>query len=559
MSTTPMVPVINPDRGHRRWRKSELYTGPDGTGRYCPNLDDEVWDWATGLWRVVSVDYTTGLSRLQRYEEPLESDSLNDEDILLGVGPGYQSESFRAFIDTSVVPFTLALDSRLSFKGTTVEYVKVFLGSDIGDSANVISAMYDQNGQMLGENIPLELAQVPNNPDGQPAAYNKAVKVPMAAYTMRQLPDNEVLTVVAYDQVGNVRSMARVLVCNSAFARTTDAYRKYITAIHLESPFLSEVDQSLLQFPINLPVSALNAIGVVTYSDNSQTRMAVDGSKFNLYGLNNYMATQQGQRLDLVLTYRLGDDEYCYGATANQGKHISAAYKATTLRMDGAYSVKLFCAPVWVDNIYGYRLRWFLMNLDREEWFEVSHLVSFAVGSAEFRPTDYGVLQNLTVGINMQEVDSQFKNYRHSQTIGIVLRQPDSLVSEDRWAIRYTPGQNPMYGSGVKATSRMENVNNWKLDLSNGLSNYAVWLDQVFYRAEPLFNPAVEQRAPEPTHFALYINGEDFEYPLAMWNHELVSPHAIKSGEPVIIRFFRRTAVTDIQLGMGAMYTKQIS
>lgn len=558
MSTTPTVPVINPDRGHRRWRKSEIYTGPDGVGRYCPNLDDEVWDWATGLWRVVGVDYTTGLSRMIRYEEPLQSDGLQDEDILLGVGPGYQSESFRAFIDTSVVPHTLALDSRLSFKGTTVEYVKVFLGHDIGDESNVISSMYDQNGQLLGENIPLELVLVPNNPNGEVSAYNRAVKVPMAAYTMRQLPDNEVLTVVAYDQVGNVRSMARVLVCNTAFARTTDAYRKYITSIHLESPFLSEVDQTLLQFPINLPVSALNAIGVVTYSDNTQHKMAIDGSKFNLYGLNNYMATQQGQRLDLVLTYRLGAEEFCYGATANQGKHISTAYKATTLRMDGSYSVKLFCVPVWIDNVYGYRLRWFLMNLDREEWFEVTNQVSLAVGSAEFRPTDYGVLQNLTVGVNMHEVDSQFKAYRHSQTIGIVLRQPDNQTSQDRWGIRYTPGQNPMYGSGVKAKSRMENVNNWKLDLTNGLSNYSVWLDQVFYRAEPLFNPAVEQRAPEPTHFALYINGEDFEYPLEMWNHELVSPHAIKTGEPVIIRFFRRTAVTDIQLGMGAMYTEQL-
>lgn len=270
------------------------------------------------------------------------------------------------------------------------------------------------------------------------------------------------------------------------------------------------------------------------------------------------MSTQQGQRLDLVLTYRLGDDEYSYGATANQGKHISVAYKATTQRMDGAYSVKLFCAPVWVDSIYGYRLRWFLLNLDREEWFEVTSQVSVAVGSAEFRPTDYGVLQNLTVGINMKDVDASFKNYRHSQTIGIVLRGPDNLVNDDRWAIRYSPGQNPMYGSGVKAISRMENVNNWKLDLSNGLNNYAVWLDQVFYRAEPLFNPAVEQRAPEPTHFALLINGDEFEYPLMMWNHELVSPHAIKTGEPVVIRFFRRTAVTDIQLGMGAMYTKQL-
>lgn len=558
MSDVAIVPISDPNRGHRRWLKSEIYTGPNGTGRYVPNEEDEAWDWVTGLWRVVTVNRTTGLSQLVQYIPPNTGESVSEEDILLGVGPGYQSESYRVYLDTSVIPHVLAIDSRLRVYGTTVSAVKVFWGTDISDESKVISAMYDQGGTLLGENIPLELVQMPNNPQsGVPSAINYAVKTPMVGYTSQKLPDNEPVTVVMYDDVGNVTSIAKLLIMNTAFIRTTDASKKFITSIHLDSPFLSEGDDSLLKFAINMPVDALNARGVVTYSDGSKKIMPVDGTKFNLYGLQNFIATIVGQKIELVLSYKLSADEYVYGASASLQKHLSIPYWATTTRLDGAYSVKLFCFPQWVDDITGFKLRWFLFNLNRSEFHEVTSLVTFGVNSLPFDPISYGPIQRVTVGINMNDLDSSYSNWRHSQTIGIALLAPGNEISNG-WNIEYSPGQAELYGKGLRAISTFVNVNNWKLKIDCGLELQSTWLQKVFYNAEPLVNTQSENRAPEPNHFVLMIGNKEYTYPIDRWNTELLVTSVPANGEPLFIRFIRRLPENDLQLGIGGMITLQV-
>lgn len=558
MSDVAIVPIGDPNRGHRRWLRSEIYTGPTGTGAYIPNVDDEVWDWATGLWRVVSVNLSTGLSQLSQYIPPNTGESVSDEDILLGVGPGYQSESYRVYLDTSVIPHVLAIDSRLRVYGTSVSQIKVFWGTDISDESKVISAMYDQGGTLLGENIPLELVQMPTNPQsGVPSAINYAVKTPMVGYTNQQLPDNEVVTVVMYDDVGNVTSLAKLLIMNTAFIRTTDASKKFITSIHLESPFISEGDDSLLKFAINMPVEALNARGVVTYSDGSRKIMPVDGTKFNLYGLQNFIATIVGQKVELALSYKLSAEEYVYGASAGIQKHLSIPYWATTTRLDGAYSVKLFCFPQWVDAVVGYKLRWFLFNLNRSEFFEVTNLVTFGVNSNPFDPISYGPLQRVDVGINMNDLDSGYANWRHSQRIGIALLTPGNEISNG-WSIEYTPGQVELYGKGLRAITTFVNVNNWKVKIDCGIALQSTWLQKVFYNSEPLVNTQSETRAPEPNHFVLMIAGFEYTFPIDRWNTELTLPVAPATGEPLFIRFIRRLPEADLQLGIGGMIVLQV-
>ena len=81
-------PIFDSNRGFREWLRSEIYTGPTGTGVYVPNVDDKVWDWVQGILRVVAVDMSTGLSTLQAWQAPAEPEPENRLDILSGVGPG---------------------------------------------------------------------------------------------------------------------------------------------------------------------------------------------------------------------------------------------------------------------------------------------------------------------------------------------------------------------------------------------------------------------------------------------------------------------------------------
>lgn len=546
-AVTPPTLIADPTRGFRMWLISEIYTGPTGTGKYVPNPDDMVWDWTSGYNRVISVDYTTGLSVIKPWNPPVNSNPMSDEDVLLGAGPGYQSESFRVYLDKSVLPHVLAVDSRVHLYGTTVSYIKIFKGTDTSVNGQVISQMYDQGGTFLGENIPMELVAM------DPSANNVAVKTPQVGYTTQDLSDGDVVTAVCYDDAGNATSICKLLVKNTAFIRTTDASAKYIKAISVETPFLSASDPSLIQYPINMPVSALNLIGVVTYSDGSKLRLPIDGTKFSLYGLENYIATIQGQTLDLVLSYKLSPGEYNYITESSPNKHISIPMKATTLQADGAYSVKLFVAPRWIDALNGYTLEYFLYNLDREDVYPVTNLVQMGSNSRAFNPLQYGTTQHIGVALDLNQVDPSFANYRHVQEFDVTLLRQGTDQSGDNWTVGYTPGQNPPYGVGVKALVNYIEVGNWQLDLSCGLTNQTDWLNKVFYGTQPLFDAGSETEAPTPNFFALVYGSERLEVPISQWASTITMTSTFVEGTLVNVEFFKRNASTDLQLGVSQM------
>lgn len=546
------VPIMDPNRGHRRWSLDEIYTGPDGSGRYVPNVNDEAFSWQTGLWRVIDVDYSTGLSTLQLYVPPKDPESINNEDVLLGSGPGTISESYRIYIDTSVTPHTLAIDSRLHFYGTGNVGVRYYRGSDIENDDNIISAMYDQAGTLLGDMIPLELVMVPTDS----GVTNEAVQTPAVGYSNQKLQDNEVVTCVAYNEAGGVTSIARVLVTNTAYIRTTDESRKYITSIHMESPFLSESDDSLLQIPVNLPLSALDLKGVVTYSDGSRMELPVDGTKFSLYGIKNFVSTQVGQHIDLVLNYGLSAEEYIYGASVAGERFKAEPYSATTTQVDGAYTVKLFAVPVWVNAIEGYRLRWFMYTLDREIVYEVTDYIEFGINSRAFNPLEYGTLQNLSVAVDMKRVDAAFSAYRHTQTIGIALMSAGNL-DQTNWTIEYSPGQAPVYGTNFRASQTFVNVNNWVFNLNSGFSSQTTWLEALYFRSQPIKHPTTELAPPTPNFFVLVVGNNRIEAPIDQWNADIVVPIGLNDGDVVLIEFIYRNASTDLQLGIAALPVHQ--
>lgn len=547
MPDTPAPPtlIVDPQRAYREWLISEIYTA-NGTGRYVPNVNDSVWDWTQGKFRVVAVDYSTGLSTLSKWIPPKDPNALTDLDLLLGAGPGYQSESYRVYLDETVMPHTLAIDSRMHIYSSTAAWVKIFLGTDISTNGEIISAFYDQSGTFVGENIPLELVVMPD-------VNNIAVKAPMVGYTVRELPDGEVVTVVVYSDNGAAVSQAKMLIKNTGFVRSTNAALKTIVGISIETPFLSASDPKLIEYPINMPVTNLNMMGVVNYSDGSKLRMPIDGTKFSMYGLENYIATIQGQQVDLVLSYKLSPGELSYVLTPSINKHISVPYKATTMQADGAYTVKLFAYPVWQDLITGYRLEYFLYNLERQQVYPVTNLVEMATGSRAFDGIEYAAVQNIAVAIDLNRVDPQFAAYRHVQAFAITLVSVGTNHNSDAWHIGFEPGQTPPYGMGLSAQVEFVNVNNWKVDISCGLATQAEWLEKVYYATKPLVDPQTEDVAPEPNYFVLVSGNYRVECPIAAWNTIITSQEAPDDGGVIYIEWLRRSSSDDLQLGVSGL------
>jgi hypothetical protein len=292
---------------------------------------------------------------------------------------------------------------------------------------------------------------------------------------------------------------------------------------------------------------------VVNYSDGSKLRMPIDGTKFTMHGLENYIATIQGQEVPLVLTYRLSEGEYSYILTPSPSKHISVPYKAVTLRNDGAYSVKLFAYPVWINALSGYRLEYFLYNLERQEVFNVTQYIEQAAGARAFNPIEFGVVQSIGVAVDLNRVDTSFAAYRHVQNFDITLISNANMHGQTNWTVGFTPGQNPPYGPDIRAISTFINVGNWQLDIRCGAATQTEWLNRVFYATQPLFDDQTEERAPEPNFFIVRSAGSSVELPISMWNSIITTTASPPDGGLITIEFIRRNATTDLQLGVSGM------
>lgn len=536
--------VYDPEARWCWWSLKEIYMGNAAENRYVPKVDDFVKDTQTNkTYRVEALDITTLIPTLVEVKDVPVGEFT---DVLLGVGPGTQSDTYRVYLDKSVMPHTLAVDARLTVAGSMAVSCKLFLGNTLDGNSEVISNMYDGSGNLLGNSIPLELVQMPN---GQ----NVAIKTVPVCYTTRDLPDGERVTAVFYSADGHVVSKRQMLIENTAFIRSASLGTKYITGISLKSPFLSQGDAKLIQFPLNVPLQGLALTGVVQYSDGSKLELPVDGSKFSIFGFEHFASTVVGQRFPLVLKYQLSAGEICYANnTVSASKFITESYKAVSMNEDGAFTVKLFGFPVWQDAIYGYRMEWYMYNLDRQAAFLVTPYVSFNANSQAFNGLLYGVNQHLSVSLNLKSVNPSFKDYIHVQAVDVVLLGPGTQRTTN-WTIGFDPDQDPAYGVANHALSTFTNSSLSTLNVGLEAPNVDAWLDRIYYGVRPLFDSAAELEPPLPTHFVIKGPSSDVVLPLSAWNQTTTLNFALANSSTVFIKFIKRTADNDIQLAIAAL------
>ena len=544
-------PVYNPDGRWGIWNKKEIYTGAVGASRYVPKVGDLVLDQDYWIWyEVESIDEITYIATLREKETRNLGGNMDNYDALLGVGPGTQSDTYRVYVDKSVAPYIMAVDARLRVAGTMCASCKIFKGADLSSEATVVSKVYDGSGNFLGTNVPLELVAM----DGQ----NVSIRTVPVCYTTEDLKDGELVTAVFYSDTGHVVSKRQLLIENTSFIRSTDDSVKYIIGISLRSPFMSESDPELINYPINVPLNGLFLTGIVHYSDGSTMELPVDNQKFSVFGFDNFVSTIVGQKLDIVLKYSLSPEEVCYDSTLTTSRFITKSYKAIIAKADGAYTVKLFGYPNWIDGISGYRMEWFIYNLDRNLNQRVTPYVRFNENSQIFDPLLFGTRQRMSVTLNLQDVSSAYNYYRHVQTIDITLLSPGGEQGTN-WLVGFEPTQNPQYGVSNKFQFEFINQNLKKLKIDMGCNTVTEWLNKLYYPSKPLVNPYTEADPIVPDFFALIVGTERIEYELSMWNGVFTVSDKIWQGSTVFVEFFKRTASNDIRLAVGAGPVEEVA
>lgn len=546
--TDGKVPIRNPDGRFTIYALKELWDGTIGEKRFIPNIGDLVADTensTVSAWWIVKALDVDLIAQLEPWGR-INSSTLELQDILTGPGRSTHNSTYRVYLDKSVTPYALAVENRLSLKGTVCRFARITKQVTGPTDQRVVSSFYDNGGNLIGHDIQLELVGVDSN-------TNRSEYAVPVCYTMEDLVDGEVVTLVAYTEEGHPASITQLVVENTSFIRHRNKAERYVTGISLLSPFMSETDNELLLLPVNIPLQGLYLKGKVHYSDGSSREYPVDGVRFALLGMESYLATMVNQKIPVVLRYTPTPDEIVYGAVRGEVIFVTQPYQIKTIEAKGAYNVRLHCFPEWVGELNGYRLRWFLHSSERNARYDVTEHVRYAVNTNGFQPKAYGVSQLLNVNVTLSDINPLYENFRYAQTVQIVLWR-EGTERDTNWTVIYENGQDPAYGVNTHGRLEFINYNYYKLNLASECTSVTEWVEKLYHPMKPIYDPLREIAPPLPTHFRVRIgDSEVLEKKIEQWNETFSVLNGLVENGSVYIEWIRKTPETDLELGTSGL------
>lgn len=544
IGTDGFVPIYDPEGLWKIWALQELWMGPDGPGqgKHVGKVNDYVREpLEYNTWIIDHVDPVTLAPTLRVIKPKGLVFDLSSEDVLFGVGPGTDADTYRAYLNDTVFPHTMEIDKMLTIKGTMSKYCKVFLGADTSAAGEVISKIYDASGNYISDVVPLEMVE-------EDSHTNYAVKIVPRFHVTRQFPNAEKITAVFYADDGHVVSKRQLLIENTDIIQDVQQGKRYIQDIAVRSIWLSPTEADVFKYPLNIPMDAMNMTGVVIYSDG-EVEYPIDGGKFRMDGLLGRLSGIEGQRVELSLVYNMSPGEYAYASTGENGRKVTKPYFIVTTNPNNSISVKLFGFPVWESPEFGYRVKWYLLNAERNVWFDATPHVRFSPDTGLYDPKLYGYKQTKRVEVNLHDVSPTFMPFRHVQVVDIALINEPTTIGQTPWTVNTESSpQQPRYGSNTYAT-----IEDGRLRLKATFTSREQWLE-AFYRAlNPIIVPDKEIAAPNPTHFIVNYEGVETEWPIAAWDQDLNVAPTLLNNKTITIRFIKRMAAGDLQLAIGAV------
>lgn len=520
------TPVYQPDGKWAMWSIKEIYNGGVGQNKYIPKVDDYVIEPETGLTYIVTnLDIVTFIPNLAPIN--LQQNDIGDS-ILSST-----NDNYRVYYDKSVTPHTLSVDGLLRVYSSTATVARIYKGHFI-DPTQIISRKYDNNGNFIGDAVSLQLVAF-NSHD------NYSIKNIPACNTTFNLNNGEACVVVVFDSSGKVVSKINCIIEETTYVAQAYAEQKYITQIFLKSPFINASQQNEIDYPMNLPLTSFNPIGVVQYNDSSQVEYPIDGDKFKIFGLDQFMSTIIGHRVPLVLSYRMDASEAALASVDSVNYYVTRPYSLVVSNANTSYNVKIFTYPVWVDALNGYRLKSYLMNLDRNILIDITNLITITDNSPSFNPLAYGITQRITFSVELSTVSGIYNHYVHLQTVDIVLRGPASDYNlTNIWEVsNQIPATMPFYGTGLKAS--IDSVTHTKIRIDNNIATLQEFLNKVYKTTNPLTNPTTEAAPIIPTHIEVKAGSQSLTVPIEQYTDEFIFQSAIAMYTNIDVIFLKQS------------------
>lgn len=539
-------------------------------GKYIPKVNDLVYDLPTGEYWVSRVapapDYTATLV----LRNPAGAGGVDlTKDLYLATGTGYQSESWRLYVDTRTLPHTADID--LGFRSYVAEATKycIFEGVNTSDQSKIISAYYNQSGAYVGNSIPLELVGTyePGLHGSEVPVNNINIKGGTRGYVTKALRDGAMVTVVFYSQDDRPLKVAHMLVHITNAVARPHVGRKRVKHIELISSWLSKTEPNTLRIPINATVSTANMVGRVTFVDGTIQDLPVglenSLSRFKLMNFQYWSPSVQGPPYPLTLTYELAPgEEYSYPQGVTENGLVLKQYSLIGEAQQDAYNLKLYLFPSYVSGTVGYVLQGWMYDMTRSVGRRIPDgAISIVEGFPSFNGKDYMNVQNLRVQVEMKALDVSYGEYKHTQAVQVALLK-DGVHPATNWRVKQTGAQLIWFGDGLEAKSWAHSTAYlaW-LDLKNGFSDLENWLAAMYYPLDPLYDRATETKAPQPTHFYVVAGQREFLFPIEQWASNLVIGNdplqgGVTNGGTIYIKWMRRLADRDLQLGVSGLPMK---
>ena len=555
MSNYDMITPILPEDyrreiGPKVWHWHQIYFGADpklynsskSLERYVPAVDDIVMHPQTGDWVVNFVSET----HIPSFRPRLIN--LNDSDVsdqIVVPSKSYNRRADVLHIDVSTLPIRFYANSRIWINGSQASHFKIFTGTNISEEGVSIAATYNANGQIVSDNVELELVAFDRD-----NITNRAIKTPKSGYLREVPPSDDLVTLVIYAQDGSYIDSQVLVVSHENFIPSSAATR-YITEIALDTPYLSESDDKVIEVKRNMLLQSLALFGIVRYNDGSFQRLPVGGkSKFQLHGMEAFTASNDLHEVDVVLSYAMGADEAAVNTTGTLERSKTEEYTVRTMPSDAAYSVKLFVVPTWNKATAKWELRYKLYDLRRDSTKDVTSLVEQS-NDYRFNPDLYSQSQTVQVAINLMNVGPQYQFYRPVQTFNITLIRPGETQNVPAYYL-LSYSANLQLGQGLVA-NRSVVAGKVMLNMSCGYTTQDDWIIGIYKHLGVLYTGDTPA-PPNPTKFRLRKHGSSAftEYPIASIIKNIEVSGTWVQGDTVIVEFFAESAGDTLELASMA-------
>ena len=539
IGTDGYAPIVS-DARWSIWSIHQIYLGNEGQNRFIPKVGDWVVD---NLSNPVTVYRVTDLNNITMIPEltPINFVLTPNEDSILSS----TLDNYRIYYDKSVFPYTLTVDGLLRIYSSEANYAIIYKGNLI-DNTKIISRKYDNSGNLIGTEIPLELVSF-NSHD------NYGIKYIPGCNTNAELQTGDICTIAVFSSSNKLITKVTAIVDETTYVAPVFVEQKYITQIELISPFINVNNDNEILYPVNLPLTSFNPLGKVYYNDGSSITYPIDNDKFRLYGLESFISTIIGHKVPLVLSYRLDSNEAALATVTTDGAFITRPYNLIVSKPNTSYNVKLFIYPVWIDGVNGYTYKAFLLNLDRNVIFEVTNYLTLSTNSPSFNPLGYGITQRLTFNINLENVSGIYNFFIHTQTVDIILRGPatDNSLTNIWEVATQVPSNRPYFGTNLRATRNQTQHN--KVSIHNNIPTVQEFIEKLYLNTMPLYNVLTESGPLEPTHISVKYLNDTVTVPISQYNSQFTFSSNVSLYSNIDIIFYKETVSGYLTLSVASL------